>query len=234
MGRRTFDPCQVEYGDRRVRGVRTRCGVCGFEGKVPLNTHGHPSTRGESESIEAAKKFRAIGWDIGSDPRKDRCPNCVRVAKEAKPTMKVIQGGAVTQQSKTSTVPAPPEMSTADRRIIFRKLEDVYGVDNQGYTGAWTDKTVAEDLGVPRAWVTEVREGMFGPAGGNAVISEQITEARKAIADGRKLLDEVSALKSAIDAQQERINRVMRDTAPILNLVSSLEGRVINLQKTVG
>jgi AraC-like DNA-binding protein len=241
MGRRTFDPCQVEYGDRRVRGVRTRCGACGFEGKVPLNTHGHPSTRGEAESIEAAKKFQAIGWEINSTPSKDRCPACVRAAKsnKGKPAERPTNGANMgAQQAKpietVAHAPAPPEMSLADRRIIFAKLEDVYGTENTGYTGAWTDKTVAEDLGVPRAWVTSIREQFFGAAGGNAVLHEQIEEARRVIAEGRKLLAEVSDLKSRIDEQQATINRLMRDTAPLLTLVSSVEARIISLAKTVG
>ena len=50
----------------------------------------------------------------------------------------------------------------------MEKLDDVYG-DN-AYGGAWTDTTVARDLNVPRAWVSEVREAFFGPEGSNPLL----------------------------------------------------------------
>lgn len=52
-------------------------------------------------------------------------------------------------------------MDKADRRIVFAKLNEVYGDDM--YLEDWIDQKVAEDLGVPVEWVAEVREGDFGP-----------------------------------------------------------------------
>lgn len=63
--------------------------------------------------------------------------------------------------SKVQTKAEPPrEASIEERRIINAKLDDVYA--SKGYTAGWSDEAVAKDLNVPRAWVAQVREMLFG------------------------------------------------------------------------
>lgn len=54
------------------------------------------------------------------------------------------------------------------------------------------DGKVANDLGVPRAWVTGIRDEMFGPEGSN----EQI---RATIAEATAVLEEIKALAKTIE-----------------------------------
>lgn len=57
----------------------------------------------------------------------------------------------------------PRALTRDDRRIIFAKLEDCYIDEKAGYAAGWNDERVAKELGVPRAWIEEVREQNFGP-----------------------------------------------------------------------
>lgn len=57
----------------------------------------------------------------------------------------------------------PRTMSRDDRRIIFGKLETCWSDAKKTYDDGWTDERVVKDLGVPRAWVSTVRDENFGP-----------------------------------------------------------------------
>ncbi|WP_024706124.1 hypothetical protein, partial [Martelella sp. AD-3] len=134
------------------------------------------------------------GWLVGATPAEDRCPACSRrSSSDRKQTTKgagIMAAGPRKTTAKAATAKAanttaitasptvsepqalqadlPPQMGRDDRRIIMEKLDDVYG-DN-AYGGSWTDTTVARDLNVPRAWVSEVREAFFGPEGSNPLL----------------------------------------------------------------
>lgn len=239
-----YDPAGVDYGGRRHRGFQAECGGCAAKHTVPMQgMRGHPDDNRELQII--TKKFEGLGWRVGSRRADHRCPGCVNTEQQRRqqPESTMPKGGVSFmngQQKPAAPAPSiaptaePPEtMTREDRRIIFEKLNEVYGSENSGYSGEWTDKKVGEDLGTPRAWVAKVREEMFGPEGGNAVIVQQIEEARKVIADGRKLLNEVSDLKLRADELQATANRLMRDTAPLLTLISRVEGRMIDVQKSL-
>jgi hypothetical protein len=232
-----FTPISIKRGDKFVRGFQLTCGKCGFIGKEPVNSiKGNLADNAAIEQQLAQRRFEGSGWFIGGTANQHRCSTCRGIERSAKlfgTVMAVNNTAKPTQAQQTGQAPPPPVMGREDRRVIFEKLNEVYGDDKTGYTGNWTDKLVAEDMNCPRAWVTTVREEMFGPAGGNAVLNEQIAAAREVLANGRKLLTEVSDLKLKIDEQQATINRVMRDTAPLLTLVDRTERIIIDLNKTV-
>ena len=81
---------------------------------------------------------------------------------------------------------APRTMTRDERRIIFEKLNDVYVSEKVGYMEDWNDEKVAKDLGVARAWVSGLREEMFGPD-----INEQST---RVIAEAREVMGEIKAV----------------------------------------
>jgi hypothetical protein len=54
-------------------------------------------------------------------------------------------------------------MTRTEKRIIYAKLEEVYADETTGYRGSWTDERVAIDLGIPKEWVSLIREDAFGP-----------------------------------------------------------------------
>ncbi|WP_176086911.1 hypothetical protein [Martelella sp. HB161492] len=105
----------------------------------------------------------------------------------------------------------PPVMKRDDRRIIAAKLDDVYSTD--AYVEPWTDAAVAKDLGVPRAWVSEVREAFFGPEGSNPKVQklEQFMAEIEANASQRRALiarhfEEGTALRNALLDDQAKID----------------------------
>ena len=54
-------------------------------------------------------------------------------------------------------------MTRDERRIIFEKINEIYVGEKVGYSDSWDDEKVAKDLGVPRAWVSAIREDMIWP-----------------------------------------------------------------------
>ena len=100
--------------------------------------------------------------------------------------------------------PAPPnaelprQMERSEKRIIWLKLDEVYGDETTGYQPGWTDARVAKDLDVALAWVKTVREENFGPVGTNPEIALVVAEAeawRKDRAElGKKALTQVAQL----------------------------------------
>lgn len=137
------------------------------------------------------------GWHVDKlRASHDRCPSC-QVAYRRRSTtpgkitpMRPIvaahhQEPPMSTPVTTKSAPAPArEMSRDDRRIIFAKLNDVY-LDSH-YSAGWTDRRIAEDLNVPRAWVESVRVENFGDAGDNE-------DARRFIADLDAIRDDLKA-----------------------------------------
>ncbi|WP_126398732.1 hypothetical protein [Blastochloris tepida] len=81
---------------------------------------------------------------------------CVPVTAEAK---------TVQQPAKPAVAVEPPRSATPrDRRRIQDTLDDVYDLDAGGYKPGASDEEVARRLDVPRAWVSEVRDMLYGPA----------------------------------------------------------------------
>lgn len=61
------------------------------------------------------------------------------------------------------------EPTREQRREIILALETVYDVQKERYTGNYTDRIVAEEIGtgVMPGWVAKIRDEAYGPAGGN-------------------------------------------------------------------
>lgn len=121
----------------------------------------------------------------------------------------------------------PREMQRSDRQIIISKLMDVYIDEKQGYASPWTDLKVAEDLGVPRAWVEKLRDENFGPARDNEEIREMLANcntvlelAEKRLAEARELWAKANALNAdiaegrrAVEALQKQAERIAKAVA---------------------
>jgi hypothetical protein len=114
------------------------------------------------------------------------------------PKEKTLSDGMTDMRSQPDPKPAPPgvavepprEMSRDDRRVVFSKLDEVYIDESKGYDNGWSDHRVAIDLGVPRAWVTTIREEMFGPDKSNAEARELVQEAKALVAEMRAFVAE--------------------------------------------
>jgi len=123
------------------------------------------------------------GWHVGKlNAAKDRCPDCQARYRRITNIQPRAVTRPITQEPTPMTTPTPKlvvaepprEMSKDDRRIIFAKLSDVYAVDH--YAAGWTDKRIAEDLNVPRAWVEDIRSTFFGEARDNEEVRQFLAD----------------------------------------------------------
>lgn len=231
-----FEICQVEYGGKMVRGRKILCGRCGCVNRIPMSSGMHGGGN-DDEQIErlAKRKFEKNGWVVGRRVADHRCPECIRLV--TKPMFKSLEP----LKEKEDTVPTPTlvtapvmaetpaAMSRDDRRVIFAKLNEVYQDERKGYALDWSDKRVAEDLGVPRAWVVEVRDQNFGPDR-NAEFIEAITEGKRIIADFLKLSVEIKAVQARHTAETEALTNRL---TPIALAVTRIEKQIAAIEKAM-
>jgi hypothetical protein len=168
-----FEACQVQVGDdhKPHRGVRVRCGYCPAELAVPINTSRSYGEDSEQSERMAIAKFEQRGWKIGKTASQHRCPKCFIAIKSAAKhkgeeamSNKVVPMTSTALASQTVELPRGERAMTRDeRRIIIAKMQEIYLNETVGYAGDWTDDKVAEDMGVPRVWVSTIRDETFGP-----------------------------------------------------------------------
>ncbi len=108
-------------------------------------------------------------------PGQKRAAFCRIKAKEGPTTM------TPTTNVQPLKAVAPRQATTEDRRRILDALEEHYDVGRKCYRGKTDDAVLADLLKVPRAWVAEVRDLVFGP---------NVNEVR---VDAPKRIDELSA-----------------------------------------
>jgi len=204
----------VWNGERRM-GIEICCADC--EKKFFYCQGGsRPSSSG------AINHFRSLGWRIGNGPRMDRCPACV-AKKTSSP-----QGARVIPMVKPNASIEPPRvMGRDDRRLVFAKIDEVYLGEGRGYSPEWSDEAVAKDLNVPRAWITTVRDEMFGPA-----ISEEAPQrlAEQAREYGAQLAEVATKLKD----DEARITANLATVAKLNAGIADLMKVAANLSKVAG
>jgi len=200
MSTREFLYEVVTQGEQRLGSNKVQCRKCSTA-EYLTNTG---AKRNPPDFI--ARYFRNKGWRLGGKPNEDVCPSC----NGFKPKMKVAG-------DETPTADAPRDMSREDRRIIFSKIDDLYLDDRSGYAAPWTDASVARDLGVPRAWVSQVRDELFGPEGSNAdyaefqkevaALRDGLAEVKRAIAAAQASAAEFEGRIAALERTSTRIDR---------------------------
>lgn len=223
-----FAHCSVPYGDKPARGISIACGKCARIEKVHLN---FLKSGGQDDDDKVAtmarNKFEALGWRVGKSPSRHRCPDCIREARAAQ--MRFVHANKQTKEEAVTTVvelkpdkPAPHaepprEMTRADGRLIFAKLEEAYG--SERYQPGWTDERVAVDLGAPVAWVKAVREEFFGPTGSNPEIDRLLEEATTWREELVEVLKEQTALQEQTKKLIGRGEHIERRLADVLKAV---------------
>lgn len=181
--------------------VRLVCGGCGAVHEIPMNT------RKALPPDVIARKAQQAGWLVGKKREADRCPDCLNGGRKT-----VTEPNPPAAPAAAPMAEPPREPSRTDKRIIMNKLEDVYLDEKTGYAAGHTDAAVAKDLGVPRAWVSAIREEFFGPA-----VNERVHELKGEV-DGLK--DEMRALVAMANAvnqklaeASDRMGRIERELA---------------------
>lgn len=196
--------------------VTCRCGVVRT---VPINRFkGHARTDDELEQQFVRNKLTSEGWLIGKKETQHRCPGCYSAIKASQARKNNEESKIVTLPVKPAEPEAPRTMSRDDRRIVFEKLNEVYVDEKTGYGPGWTDAKVATDLGVPRAWVKQLRDEMFGPEGSNEEIRATITEAQTLLNDirvvGNTISEAAAPLKALLDKADQidkRVRQIQQD-----------------------
>jgi hypothetical protein len=178
-------------------------------------------------SVAIAKKFAQRGWDIGQNEHWDTCPACLK--KQEKPKLKIVP--KTEEKIADMLKPEPPRtMGREDRRIIFDKLNGVYLDERRGYDTGWSDHKVSTDLGVPRAWVEQVREEMFGPVNSNPDI-EAFVKAVRELQEIKDQLAKMAAFRDQIEAIKVAIGGV--NLASVLDRVAKLEKVATEVRKHI-
>ena len=112
------------------------------------------------------------------------------------------------------------QMSRADKRIIYNKLDEVYADELTGYRGNWSDEKVAVDLGVPKIWVSSIREDTFGPE----INKEKMREELDRIVAGMN--EKLASYTASVEVLQTAV-------AEYDKLVETIDQKVLDFDKGV-
>lgn len=129
--------------------------------------------------------------------------------------LKTQENEPVNQPEKPVTTPTREQ-----RRAIYMKLDEVYDTLRGRYVDDWTDHKVSQALDMPRKWIADVRDDVFGPSGENDAMDDMVKELHQyreeLKADGQ------ACLEAAAKAEQT------------MKKVTELESRMADLRKAVG
>ncbi len=109
-------------------------------------------------------------------------------------------------------------MTRDERRLIWAKLDEVYVDEKAGYSAGWTDARLAEDLGVPRAWVSTIRDENFGP--------DQSEELQRTVAEAR-------AVMAANTEHAKAVEALMQQGAALLKRAEAVERSLRRIETAV-
>ena len=226
-----------EDGKPPLPAFKLTCAKCGATDTLPLGSksNGYPTAL-------VQQKMRHKGWEIGNRASSDLCPDCVdkKHKKHNKPEEK-MENNVVT----FIKAEPPQPMTREDRRLIFAKIDEVYLDENTGYSEGWTDQRVADDLGVPVAWVKDIRAENFGEERNNAAITKQLDEAKALLDKAKKLhvdsKDELRDMMSKIDKVSgilkqltDHMGKMQKDVNAMNHEIARQEANINGVWKSLG
>lgn len=144
---------------------------------------------------------RHKGWEPDRKG-KHKCPNCL-------------------EEKMIKIDTTPREMTQAERRKIFREIDNCYDEKRGRYVDSETDQGIAARLAVPRKWVSDVREENFGPSGENdelervaALLGRIDAELRQAVDDCLAAAANAESLKTQVDDARKRLDTLRSAFGP--------------------
>lgn len=178
-----------------VTAARYQCVECGelrdlrIRPGKPLNAEGY------------ANRMQEDGWQV--DPwKKNRCwcPRCAgprkpKPAPEATPTSETRKVIPMTQAVPIREITAAQKQRV--RSLLDKHFDDAIGA----YLDGMTDLKVAEEVGIPRTFVEQIRDAAYGPIR----ISPEISDARAAIEALRKDIATQAAKVAGLEAKAAEI-----------------------------
>jgi hypothetical protein len=184
-----WDPEQRQH--KRIQVVECKCGAS--ERLLVTTDRAMPP-----EVI--TKKMQARGWSIAARRADDRCPACSHKSHKEVKTMNKPALNVVSAKTEDRT-PGRDE-----KRLIVLAVEDHYLGPDKGYEPGWSDEKIAIDLGVPRKWVSDLREEFHGPEL-DPEVSTMMAEMKFI---GAKLLEAdttLSELRNKFNGLKERLSK---------------------------
>lgn len=180
----------AERHEGGFRHFATATCACGHVGRVPY------ASRSPLPPQVITKKLKELGWTVGANASRDRCPNCSKPAPRI-PTPK-------TEVIAMATQADPPKKPTAaERSRIIEEIEARWNRARSCYAQAWTDQSVAATLNVPRAWVSECRVFAFGEEDRNEQQEQLVTEVAE-------LMTMLATAQSGLMKAMETVDEVER------------------------
>ncbi|WP_339109251.1 hypothetical protein [Thioclava sp. GXIMD4216] len=165
------------------------CDQCGRTEVVPCDY-----TRDRPVAGQVLRKMQGQGWQVRKG--KHLCPTCAARQRAA---------SANTSKEDQMAQAEMRQPSREQKRDIIDALHAAYDVKAGRYDGGYTDKRVAEEIrnGILPGWVSEIREDLFGPDGGN----QELVDLTKEIQDWKGNEDSFFARVSAVEKQLKSLRK---------------------------
>lgn len=210
-----FDPITKE---RRTLQVIT-CGACSFEGELLYRTSALPD-------VVVEKKFSQRGWRVDKRSGRVRCPKCIHLEEitkaqhEPAPRKEEPMPANDTEPTARNKLlgiepPPPRQPSAADNRRIMDAFETVWDEREEAYIGTMSDDRLAEQLDVPRVWVTKVRELVGGPEDRNLAEAEKAQQLRKLQTElddlNTRVIETLTTLDKAIGTMKAKVRQALNE-----------------------
>ncbi len=232
-----FQPVRERGEDGRSHSVfRVQC-KCGavetFNGTIRISS---------DVDTFLSRKLRERGWYVG--PTTERCPACAGrtarliqqpepppeespMAKQPPQTIKSFAdlAPAIPQETAAGVTPVagPRVIPTPDeKRRIFREIDAAWDEGQRRYSEGFSDRKVAQALGLARVLVSAVRESDFGGPDSDERIPALISAANRKIEEGQRLYEVfMKQSQQAMDAA-EAVQRYMKDVEGIRDQLRGL------------
>lgn len=189
-----------EDGQQRS-GYKITCCRCGKEDEIVASGH-----TGSLPQSVINKKFQQKGWKTGRKPI-GPCCSVQRPARFPTPqnSEDVMKKTIDADPVQPLAIEAPRQMTPADKRKVFRAIDDQWDEKHGRYIGAASDQHVASTLGVPRAWVVEVREENFGKTQRNEDLDKALGELKNVKGEITRALDKVLEFATTLEALEKKV-----------------------------
>ena len=172
-------------------------------GRVPVastNGAGHPLFRpADVEAFLAVRRPK---------PKPDAQPDAQPEPEEPAVPPQTVQ--TLSSPSNTAQVREP---TRDQRRRVLEALDEVYPKAEQGYSGGMSDELLSRRLDVPRAWVSKLREELYGP---EFIVDVRSFQTRLAMLEQQyqameaSMLEQLGALSEQIKAARREVEAVAR------------------------
>jgi len=185
-----YDVVPIMRGDRSAKAVRITCAKC--EAK-----HDFPVTGRPPPPEVVARWAVREGWQSNAWRRSACvCPACIRgKTKHTLSREPILNPEKVIPMPETKPAPVPREL-TQQERLKIRAILDRQFDDGAGcYLDGYSDQKIGEEVGVPWALVTKIREAAYGPIR----VDPEVAALRADLTMLRRAADELSDKVAAME-----------------------------------